>query len=54
MLSKVSSYFFGKKVTKKLLLTVGFGLAGATARREQKFFGSFFQKGTASFPCLAS
>jgi hypothetical protein len=52
MKSKASSYFFGKKVTKKHLLSVGSGPAGATAHRKSEFFLVLFcsQKSTASFP----
>jgi hypothetical protein len=49
LLSKVSTAFFEKKTAKKLLLTVGFGVVGASARNEQKFFGSYFQKRASSF-----
>jgi hypothetical protein len=35
------------------LIRCGFGAAGATAHRKQKFFGSFFQKRTAFFRLAA-
>jgi hypothetical protein len=38
---------FLKKRSKKLSFTVGFGNTIASARNEQKFYGSFFQKRTA-------
>jgi NodT family efflux transporter outer membrane factor (OMF) lipoprotein len=44
---KVSASFFAKKEAKKLLFTAGVGADGATTRKDQKFFGSFFQKRTA-------
>jgi hypothetical protein len=49
MARKQESSSFLKKRTKKLLLNVGCGCAGAHARSEQKFFASFFQKRSASF-----
>jgi hypothetical protein len=39
-----SSYFFGKKVTKKLLLNGGCGTGIAKAPSKQKFFCFFFYK----------
>jgi flagella basal body P-ring formation protein FlgA len=48
-----ASSSFLKKRTKKLLLIAGCGAAVATSHRKQKFFGSFFQKRTAFFACLA-
>jgi hypothetical protein len=41
--------FFAKKEAKKLSFIEGCGTIQANARKEQKFFGSFFQKRTFSF-----
>jgi NADH-quinone oxidoreductase subunit A len=47
---QVRSSFFEKKEPKKLLVTAGGGTGVATARSEQKFFASFFQKRSSSLP----
>jgi hypothetical protein len=47
--SKASASFFAKKEAKKLLFVGGCGAGRASARSEQKFFASFFQKRSASF-----
>jgi hypothetical protein len=38
MKKEARRYFFGKKVTKKLLLNGGCGKAGAIAARQAEFF----------------
>jgi len=47
--------FFFEKKNQKTFATYGRSLTQAavqdSAPKEQKFFGSFFQKRTASFPC---
>jgi hypothetical protein len=45
---RLRTSFFEKKEAKKLLLPAGLGTSVATAPKDQKFFGSFFQKRTAS------
>jgi hypothetical protein len=45
-------FFFEKKKQKTFILLVDAAGKQDTYRGEQKFFGSFFQKRTASFPLL--
>jgi hypothetical protein len=47
-------FFIAKKEAQKLLFAEGVGTCRATTRNKQKFFGSFFQKRTASFPLQTS
>jgi hypothetical protein len=49
---KKASGSFLKKRTKKRLVPAGVGNAGAKTRHKQKFFASFFQKGSAFLPLL--
>jgi hypothetical protein len=46
---KEGKRFFFEKKNQKTFGPVGCGDAVASARNEQKFFGSFFQKRTACF-----
>jgi hypothetical protein len=47
-----SKRLFFEKRNKKLLVTVGFGTANASARRVAKVFCFFFQKRSACFPTI--
>jgi hypothetical protein len=46
--SERKAFFFEKK-KQKTFICFGFGFSGWAQPSEQKFFGSFFQKRTASF-----
>jgi hypothetical protein len=47
---QVRKQFFFEKKNQKTFICSGFGVSGWAQPNEQKFFGSFFQKRTASFP----